>query len=209
MGCYKSNLFRICLLISVLVFLSACGGKKKKVVDENVVEQLPDYVCPEAIYDELTQYFPVYSGANPPNVTGEYLSSPNALIYESYAENHDSILIYSDRYLGFQHGDNHLNFYGKQYDPESDDYLEEIFYGGKITGENNNFTCYYVVEGYPGGYYAQQSFIFSGKKTNEGIENYHSAVILLETSGNPDMLPKNSFRVLKDLDGLAKSEDWM
>lgn len=209
MGYYKSNLFRICLLISVLAFLSSCGDKRRKLDDDNIVDQLPDYVCPDVIYDELSQYFPIYSGVNPPNITGEYVSSPNALIYESYVENHDSIPIYSDRYIGFKQEDKQLIFYGKQYDSNEGHDIEEIQYDVKITGEDNHFTCYFVVDGYVNGYYAQQSFIFSGKKIKGGIEKYHSAVVLLETSGNPEMLPKNSYRVFKDYDGLAEAEDWM
>lgn len=184
------------------------GNLSNKDVD-NSVHQLPNYVCPDEIYNGLTQYFPIFSGVNPPDMTGEYVSAPNALIYESYVENHDTIIIYSDRYLGFIYDSKQLNFYGKQYDPVQGKDIEEIYYGAKITGDNDNFTCYFVVDGYVSGYYSQQSFIFSGKKTNEGIENYHSAVVLLETSGNPNMLPKNSYRVLKDLDGLAEAEDWM
>lgn len=102
-----------------------------------------------------------------------------------------------------------MNFYGKQFDSINNKYIEEIQYGVKITGENDYFTCYYVVDGYPGGYYAQQSFIFSGKKTAEGLEDFHAAVILLETSNNPSMYAKNSFRVLKDYDGLAEEENWL
>ena len=79
----------------------------------------------------------------------------------------------------------------------------------KITGSDDNFTCYYVVDGYVQGFYAQQSFIFSGKKTPQGLENFHVAVILLETSGHPNMYPNNSYRVLKDYDGLAETNYWL
>lgn len=177
--------------------------------ENNLVVELPDYIVPEEIYNELTEYFPVYSGVTPPEVEGEYVSSPHVLVYENNGETSDSVIYYSDRYVGFMYSGNQLNFYGKQYDSESGTYLEEIQYGVKITGEDDNFSCYYVVDGYPGGYYAQQSFIFSGKKTDEGLENFHVAVVLLETSGNPDLQPKNTFRVLKDEDGLAEANSWL
>lgn len=184
-------------------------GQLNKTDVNNIVHQLPDYVCPDEIYNELTQYFPIFSGVNPPNMTGEYVSSPNVLIYESYAANPDTVLVFSDRYLGFIYDNKQLNFYGKQYDSSEGHDIEEIFYGAKITGDNDKFTCYFVVDGYVDGFYAQQSFIFSGKKTEEGLEDYHSAVVLLETSGHPNMPPKNSYRVLKDLDGLAEVDNWM
>ena len=177
--------------------------------EDNSVHKLPDYVLPEEIYNEVTSYIPIYSGINPPNMTGEYVSAPHALIYESYAEKPDSLQFYSDRYLGFSYINKEMTFYGKQYDSLANKYVEEIQYGVKITGNDNYFTCYYVVDGYVQGYYAQQSFIFSGKKTSAGIEDFHTAVVLLETSGNPNMYAKHSFRVLKDYDGLAEKNNWL
>ena len=177
--------------------------------EDNKVQVLPSYVLPEEIYDEVTTYIPIYSGINPPDMEGEYVSSPHILIYESYGANPDSVQYYSDRYMGFIYNNKQMNFYGKQYDAVQNADFEEIQYGVKITGEDDNFTCYYIVDGYPGGYYAQQSFIFSGKKTSEGLEDFHVAVILLETSGNPDLFDKHSFRVLKDEDGLAENHSWL
>ena len=177
--------------------------------ENNLVHKLPDYVLPEEIYNEVTQYIPIHSGVNPPDMKGEYISSPHALIYESYAKNPDSLQFYSDRYLGFIYINKQMNFYGKQYDSIERKYIEEIQYGVKITGNNDNFTCYYVVDGYVQGYYSQQSFIFSGKKTESGLKDFYVAVVLLENSGNPNMYEKHSYRVLKDYDGLAETNNWL
>ena len=173
------------------------------------VHKLPNYVLPTEIYDAVTKYLPVYSGSNPPDIKGEYVSAPHALIYESYAEKPNSLQFYSDRYIGFSYINKEMTFYGKQYDSLANKYVEEIQYGVKITGDNDYFTCYYLVDGYVQGYYAQQSFIFSGKKTDSGLEDFHTAVVLLETSGNPNMFAKHSFRVLKDYDGLAEKNNWL
>lgn len=175
----------------------------------NVVHIIPDYVIPEEIYDDVEKYFPIHSGINIPNIGGQYVSSPHILVYQSDSNNPDSVIFYSDRYVGFNGSNGQMNFYGKQYDPEQDKDIEEIFYNVKITGDNGLFTCYYVVDGYPNGYYAQQSFLYSGRKTDEGLEDFHTAVILLETSGHPNLPPKNTFRVLKDQDGIAYSNNWL
>lgn len=177
--------------------------------ENNLVHVVPEYVIPDEIYDAVTDLLPLYSGVTPPDMSGEYVSSPHMLIYESWSDNPDSIQYFSDRYMGFVYDSKQMNFYGKQYNVEQNTYEEEIQYGVKITGDNDYFTCYYVVDGYPGGYYAQQSFIFSGKKTDAGLEDFHTAVVLLETSGNPDLQPKHSYRVLKDEDGLAENNNWM
>ena len=184
-------------------------GNLSKKDENNLVKKLPEYVLPNEIYEEVTNLIPIYSGVNPPNMEGEYISSPHALIYESYAENPDSLQFYSDRYLGFLYANKQMNFYGKQYDSLENAYYEEIQYGVKITGNDDYFTCYYIVDGYIEGFYAQQSFIFSGKKTEEGLEDFYVAVILLENSGHPGMFDKNSYRILKDYDGLAKTDYWL
>ena len=177
--------------------------------ENNLVKKLPEYVLPNEIYDEVIDLIPVYSGTTPPDMKGEYVSSPHALIYESYGEKPDSLQFYSDRYMGFIYTNKQMNFYGKQYDSLDRKYIEEIQYNVKITGSNDQFTCYYVVDGYVQGYYAQQAFIFSGKKTDAGLEDFHTAVVLLETSGNPNMYEKHSYRVLKDYDGLAEKNNWL
>ena len=177
--------------------------------ENNLVKKLPEYVLPNEIYDEVIKLIPVYSGTTPPDMKGEYVSAPHALIYESYGEKPDSLQFYSDRYMGFIYTNKQMNFYGKQYDSIERKYIEEIQYNVKITGSNDQFTCYYVVDGYVQGYYAQQAFIFSGKKTDAGLEDFHAAVILLETSGNPNMYEKHSYRVLKDYDGLAEKNNWL
>ncbi len=179
-------------------------------IDENnLVKKLPEYVLPNEIYDEVIDLIPVYSGTTPPDMKGEYVSSPHALIYESYGAKPDSLQFYSDRYMGFIYTNKQMNFYGKQYDSIERKYIEEIQYNVKITGSNDQFTCYYIVDGYVQGYYAQQAFIFSGKKTDAGLEDFHTAVVLLETSGNPNMYEKHSYRVLKDYDGLAEKNNWL
>lgn len=184
-------------------------GKLSTNDENNLVHKLPNYVLPNEIYEEVIQLIPVYSGTTPPDMTGEYVSSPHALIYESYGEKPDSLQFYSDRYIGFIYTNKQMNFYGKQYDSIERKYIEEIQYNVKITGSNDQFTCYYVVDGYVQGYYAQQAFIFSGKKTDAGLEDFHTAVVLLETSNNPNMYEKHSYRVLKDYDGLAEKNNWL
>lgn len=184
-------------------------GELSKKDENNSVRKLPEYVLPEEIYDEVTQYIPIHSGINPPDMEGEYVSAPHALIYESYSAKPDSLQFYSDRYVGFLYANKQMNFYGKQYDSLENRHIEEIQYGVKITGDNDLFTCYYVVDGYVDGFYAQQAFIFSGKKTDAGLENFHTAVVLLENSGHPNMYDKNSYRILKDYDGLAETNYWL
>lgn len=184
-------------------------GELQKKDEDNLVHVVPDYVLPEEIYDEVTKYIPIYSGVNPPDMKGEYISSPHYLVYQSDMGNDGTEQFFSDLYLGFIYNNKQMNCYWKQFDVENNEFDEYVYYGVKVTGKDDCFTCYYIDEGYVNGYYAQQSFIYSGRKTEEGLEDFHTAVVLLETSGHPGLPPKNTFRVLKDYDGLAEQDAWM
>ena len=143
------------------------------------------------------------------------MSSPHALMANSLDPDYnypDTVIFYNDRYICFERTNNGaVNFYGKQWDDEYDSYYEEVYRNLNSVGEGDNFTCYFLTEGYPNGMYALQSTIFSGKwgESYGGIKDFQVAVILLENSGNPNLAPKGSYRVLGDFDGLAQDTNWM
>lgn len=171
---------------------------------------IPSSVLPSELYDDVTSYFAVYSGENPPIIDGQFVSRPHVLIHTSVES--DTIPIYNDRYFAlFYSNSGKIEFYGKQWDDESNSYYEEAYHGVNIIGTGDSFTCYYLTEGYPNGMYAKQSTIFSGKwnASYGGIRDFKVAVILLETSGNPNLSPANSFRILGDGDGLAQDTTWL
>ena len=197
-----ANTLKITALLAILLVITSCDRNK------TLVPVIPEDILPQAIYEQVTDYIPVYSGENPPEINGEYISTPHALIYQS-DNNDNSIQYFSDLYLGFIYNKKKLDYYSKQYNTEAGIFEEYVQHDLKLTGKSDCFTCYYVIEDYPDGYYAKQSFIFSGKISDKGIEDFHTAVILLETSGHPNLPKKNTFRVLKDYDGLAEAKNWL
>ena len=157
----------------------------------------------------------VYSGENPAPVRGQFVSRPHGLMATSLDPTYvypDSVVFYNDRYICFERSSSGgVNFYGKQWDDDYDAYYEEVYRNLHSVGEGDNFTCYFLTEGYPNGMYALQSTIFSGQWNNNsrGLKDFQVAVILLENSGNPNLAPKGSFRVLGDFDSLAQDTNWM
>ena len=177
--------------------------------------QVPESVIPTELKDVISESFTIYSGDNPVQVRGEFVSHPHVLMVTSLDTTYhypDSIIYYNDRYICFERANNgNLNFYGKQWDDDYNAYYEEVYRNLNSVGEGDNFTCYFLTEGYPNGMYALQSTIFSGKwnESYGGLRDFQVAVILLENSGNPNLAPKNSYRVLGDGDGLAQDTAWM
>lgn len=186
-----------------------------------IVDSIPTSILPAEIYNEVASKMSIYKGDTPPALNGQFLSQRHALLYASYDPSYnpeDSTKFFYDRYVAFVYsGAEHdgLDFYGKQLDDNIPDaqgnypgYYEE-HWKASITGEGDNFCCYYTLEGQPNGKYLKQSTIFSGTLTSEGIRNFKVAVIMLENSGDPAYPTKNTYRILGDHDGLAEKYNWI
>lgn len=205
----------LAVLAAVTTFVSCKNDDDEVII---ITPDVPEEVLPTASQDSITKYMNIYEGDTPPELNGQFLSKPHKLIYASYDPENDSTFFY-DRYVAFVFSSGHgIDFYGKQWDDSLQDaqgnyhagYYEEHIQNLKITGTGDNFSCYYITEGYPNGMYAKQSTIFSGEWVKgEGLKDFKVAVILVETSGNPNLQPKGSFRILGDADGLAEVNNWM
>ena len=215
------------LLFAVVLVLGVDSCKKKKSDPEPQVPvwndpvspdpqadgQLPVAVLPEELSDTISQYITINSGENPPLFSGEFVSSPHVLMAANYQTDVNDTIgsTYNDRYIAFFEHSGYMDFYGKQWDDEYHVDYEEVIRNLHILGMGENFTCYYLTEGYPNGLYACYSTIFSGKWNANygGLKDFQVAVILTETSGNPYLAPKGSYRVLGDGNGLAENNNWL
>lgn len=226
---FLSGLNVLFLSLVLTMGLASCGGKKPDPDPEpeypptEVVSPdpepggvLPQSIIPDTLLADVTQWIEIYSGENPPEVEGFFVSHPHALLYSTIAN--DTVEFYNDRYVAFvnminEGGTHKVDYYGQQWDDEYEEYYEEVRRKINIVGEGDKFVCYYLTKGYPNGYYAEQSTVFSGKWETDGntayVRDFKVAVILLETSGNPDLAPVNSYRVLGDADGISPDTAWM
>ena len=169
---------------------------------------IPSSIIPEALYNEITSYFNVCSGENPPRIKGEFVSRPHVLIHSTMDEMPGTV--YNDRYFALYEYNGLVDYFGKQWDDALGDYNYES-YNLYIIGSGDMFTCYFITEGYPSGMYAKQSTIMSGRwdASYGGVRDFQMAVILLETSGNPNLAPVNSYRIIGDGDGLSENNPWL
>ena len=216
----KKNFLVIVLVITVLVmsFIS-CGGHKKDDTSYPAPVSwsptpgeggtVPTSVLPDALKDTVNKYFTIHSGTSGAIFSGQFVSSPHTLLYTTIED--DTVHIYNDRYIAFMENGNLMDFYGKQWDDKEGEYYNEAYRKLNVLGTGEDFTCYYLTEGYPNGMYAKQATIFSGSwnESYGGLKDFQVAVILITTSGNPNLAPKGSIRVLGDGDGLAKDTAWI
>lgn len=217
----KKNFGIVFFVFSVLMLMFSLDSCRRKDPEPNTNASkwwspapgengtIPTSVLPEALHDAVTAYFTLNEGENPPAVRGQFISSPHTLIHSTVAN--DTISIYNDRYVAFSGNNKRVNFYGKQWDDDENKFYAETYEQLYIIGDGDSFSCYYLSDGYPNGMYAKQATVFSGKwdESYGGLKDFQVAVLLLETSGNPNLAPANSFRVLGDGDGLAVDTAWM
>ena len=213
----KKNFFIIALILSVLVAVVSCKPKPAPEPEPPTPNPwpapgeggtVPTSILPQAMADSVLNYFTVNTGENPPAFSGQFVSHPHMLLHSTFED--DTVTVFNDRYIAFFSNGEKVDYYGKQWDDEEGDYYQEGRRNLYIIGTGENFSCYYFSEGYPDGYYAKQSFIFSGKwnESYGGLKDFQVAVMLLVTSGNPHLAPAGSFRVLGDGDGLAQDTTW-
>jgi len=190
--------------LAVAVVFASC--KKDKDEDEN--GKVPDELIPAAIAEAFKAIMPIYSGVKPPDISGEYVSSPNVLAGTNGNRTTDVIgNKFLDMYIAFiKEEDGKLSYREMQTTLEgaSDDVTVTV------VGENNKFTAYFIATGKASGIEYKTVTLISGTLTTAGISDYHYGYILLEKGDDPEdiIVDVNTFRIFKDEDGLAVRENW-
>ena len=214
----KNTLLSTLIICALAMALVACGGHKTETPIQEAVSwspapgeggTLPTQVLPEQYQDTVSKYFTIHTGESGKRFDGQFVSSPHMLLYTTVAT--DTVTVYNDRYIAFYKNGDLMDFFGQQWDDKNNKFYNEAYRKLHVIGSGDDFTCYYLTEGYPNGMYAKQATIFSGSynDTCAGLKDFQVAVLLLQTSGNPNLPPKGSIRILGDGDGLAVDTTWI
>lgn len=173
--------------------------------------KIPDGVIPAEIREQFEQYIPIYEGITPPNITGEYLVSPDVLVFTSDG-NFDPGYQFADMYIQFydQTPSGICKYRHRQSLSTAD--APEVY----VVGRDNNFTAYFIEDEIrfdDNGdtlAYCKISKIVSGTWTEHGIENYRNGFIMLEKYDPTDLLMDvNVFRVVEDGNGFSENYNWV
>ena len=128
----RRSLFIIALILSGLMLMNvSCKKKKKTVEDPNWTNSyptpgsggtLPASILPASLVDSVTAYFNIYTGESPVVFMGEFVSHPHILL-KSTIPGESAGTQFSDRYIAFdRHGDK-IDFFGKQWSNDDDEYI--------------------------------------------------------------------------------------
>jgi hypothetical protein len=174
--------------------------------------KVPSTVIPDEIRALLETNMPVYSGKTPPDIKGEYLADSKILTGSNYPP--DEIgKSYLNQYIAFAKGTNGKIRYDaeeRRFDlPVSDDSSDDVTV--YLVGTGSQFTAYFIATGQTYEIYNKESTIISGTLTENGIEDFHLAFVMLEKGADPSsiLVPVNTYRVFKENDALAVRQDWL
>ena len=170
-----------------------------------------DQVVPPDLQEKISQYIPLYSGINPPNVEGCYLMSPETCVYcEDYGNGgYAPGTVMEDMYLRFMNqstAENTVDYSGYQGG------TVEHGNGAFICGHGNTFTAYFDTEGEDPDYGVTYkiALVISGTVSGQGIKDCYYAFIMTEKHGDTGghLMKEGVFRVFNDGDGLAEKSTW-
>ena len=160
-----------------------------------------------------TEYVPVYVGNNPPNIEGTYLISPHVLLYSTVSNNPSSFL---DMYIKFYNQrEQRIEYASLEQGTDQTHYGEgdgvvDVY----ISGFGEYFTVYLTTTNissfWDSEVYSKSVFIFSGRKTDRGIEDITDCFLMLEKGADPSghIVPVGTYRKFYDGDGLAENSYW-
>ena len=196
---YLKNGFLLLLLSASFLFASCL-----KDGDETICLVVPNGALPADLVDadllaEIAGLMPVYDGANPPVVDGEYLVSPVELLHASdgYSNNFYDMTFSFDN----QNGRGLLR-YGETQGTATGSGSE-----AHIIGSGDGFTIFSQMEqtNPEGGYSCRMVVVLSGKKTEQGIADLHYAFVMCDREGETSALVDNNvFRIFRDGDGYSE-----
>jgi hypothetical protein len=169
---------------------------------------VPPSVIPDKIKETFEKDMPIFSGVTPPDISGQYLANNRKLVASSLSNDWVG-MGFVDEYVAFIKGSNGKIAYKSKEVGYSQSEADDVFVD--VVGKDKDFTTYFVGTGVAYGIYVKQSILISGTMTSEGIRDYRYAFIMLEKGPDPNnrLVPVNSYRIIKDSDGLAARNNWL
>ncbi|MBR4826722.1 MAG: DUF4988 domain-containing protein [Bacteroidales bacterium] len=161
-----------------------------------------DSVVPEELQLKLSEHMPLYTGINPPDITGEFVVTPFVTVYcedNGYPSGHvinNVVLCFSD----YDPSARTLNYFEQQGDGYSS------CTGACISGDGDFFTAFFNTEGVSSGVTRKTALVISGRKTTGGIEGLTYSFVLVEKGEDPNhyVMDEGVFRVFEDQDGFSE-----
>ena len=166
------------------------------------IQSLEEFYNPELVAALEELGFKINQGNTPPNVEGSYFSSP-FILQESNIPEDTPNHVFSDYTSTFSNQD--VNSLTVDFIGNNRDQIDEGD-GSLISGENKSFSVYLKNNTQIGSSIMVSTAIaISGIMTDEGIEDFQYAILMLDDKGDPDevYIENNTGRLIHDSDGFS------
>ncbi len=133
------------------------------------------------ITDQLD--IPIHEGLNPPNIEGTFLVSPNALFSTNIPDDPDIGYIFDDATITFSN-QNQQDLTVRVSEEQGSGFGNGD--GSYILGEGNKFSVFSEINEYSDVTgYSTLARVYSGEISQDGIINFHCALLMLDDHGDP------------------------
>lgn len=198
----RRTLINTLLCCLALVFSSCMKETGETILLPVKSKRIPVTVLTEEQQKELAEYFPIHEGDTPPDIAGFYITAPMQLVYAS------------DGY--------HNDFYDLRWNVEPLDWWNHTVYSewqntasgttieAHVIGKDSEFTLYTIshVVNEDENWNCDLVTLVSGRKSDEGIANYHYAIVMFNKhDDNGQLMGPDYYRIFIDGDGLAERRD--
>jgi hypothetical protein len=195
------------LFLTVLATFSCSKDDDSEPNDQGFdgsINAIENYFSPESVQALEELGFIFHPGDNPPIINGTYFVSPYILEASTVPGDYPG-MSFADLNATYSEQDNEALSIAYSYinGNESGSGI-----GAFISGSDNKFSVYVKTTSYIGSTPAQTAQAFSGKLTSDGIENFQSALLMLDDNGDPEgvYIENNTGRLLTDSDGWSPKQ---
>lgn len=197
----------VVLLLSVMLACSSDDDGNGDVGSDGFdgsIESVEEFYTPELVSSLEDLGFNINEGGSPPNIEGTYLSSPLVLEASTVPGDPEGSTFndFTSTFSNLNVDELTVDFLGDQNSSSS------VGDGSLVSGSNGQFTVYLKTDTQnQGSVVVSSALVISGTLTNEGIENFQLAALMLDDKGDPDdvYIDNNTGRLFEDGDGLSPS----
>ena len=191
------------LLFTMLALVFSCSSDDDSLEDagnqfDGSLESVEDFFTPDLVNALVDLGFIINTGGNPPNLEGVFYASP--LVLQASSVPNDIIGQTFNPYTMTFSNQNletlMVDFFGDQ-----NVQVDEGF-GSFVSGNGNAFSVYLKTTTTIGNFDAESAIALSGVMTQDGIEDFQVAFLMLDDNGDPEgvYIENNTGRLLYDSD---------
>jgi len=192
------------VLFIFVIFSTSCSKDDDEASDfDGSIESVKDFFTPELVVALEDLGFNINQGDTPPNIEGSYLSAPVKLEASTVSGDFvgKSFPDYTSIFSNQNNSRLKIDFNGMGGSQTDEGY------GSLISGTDNKFSVYLkLTSQISGSVEVVSAYAISGRMTDNGIEDFQMAILMLDDKGDPDgvYIENNTGRLLYDTDNFSE-----